>query len=145
MTFFMPGVGGTELFSFPPHSARSQLWAPFMNMHEIRYDIALLPLIILSSDLCSRKLPSMASESKCSLKTNKTTQNKKTTSFHLSFFYLTGIKYSDVWARVREGAEEGRKGEGVSSAENRVSPCVNGPACWEPKVVGVTVRKWPWM
>lgn len=113
-------------------------------MHEIRYDIALLPLIILSSDLCSRKRPSMASESKCSLKTNKTTQNKKTTSFHLSFFFffdLTGIKDSNVWARAREGAEEGRKGLSVSSAENRISRSVNGLACWELKVVGVTVRK----
>lgn len=50
---------------------------PFMNMHEIRYDIALLPLIILSSDLCSIKLQPVAPRSKCSLKEREGGEGKK--------------------------------------------------------------------
>lgn len=102
-----------SLFSFSTAHGPSCV-APFMNMHEIRYDIALLPLIILSSDLCSRKLQSVASQSKCSLKTNKTQQNKTETPylFVYLFFQLTGIKHSNIWARVCEGAEEGWEGAG---------------------------------
>ena len=50
---------------------------PFMNMHEIRYDIGLLPLIILSSDLCSIKLQPVASRSECSLKEREGGEEKK--------------------------------------------------------------------
>lgn len=50
---------------------------PFMNMHEIRYDIALLPLIILSSDLCSIKLQPVAPRSECSLKEREGGEEKK--------------------------------------------------------------------
>lgn len=109
-----------------------------MNMHKIRYDIALLPLIILSSDLRSRNLQSMTSQSKCSLKKNKTNQNKKILSFCL-FFYLIGIRYSNIlgtglWEEQRR---HGR--ERVSPLRREVRPSVNGVACWEPKAVGVMV------
>lgn len=96
-----------------------------MNMHEIRYDIALLPLIILSSDLCSRKLQPWASQSKCSLKKNKTKQNKKTLSFCLSFFffYFIWIKYSNIWARACERNRGGRKGERERAQRRSRPPC----------------------
>lgn len=67
--------------------------APFMNMHEIRYDIALLPLIILSSDLSSRKLQSMACRTNVAW---RQTRGKGHLFRHL--FYLIGIEDSNIWA-----------------------------------------------
>lgn len=49
----------------------------FMNMHEIRYDIPLLPLIILSSDLCSIKLQPVAPRSESSLEEREGGEERK--------------------------------------------------------------------
>lgn len=97
-------------------------------MHEIRYDIALLPLIILSSDLCSRKLQSVASQSKCSLKTNKTQQNKPETIFSFIFFFsclgLSIPTFGPEFAREqrRDGRERGELGR-----EERSQPLCEWP------------------
>lgn len=98
-----------------------------MNMHEIRYDIALLPLIILSSDLSSRKLQAMA----CRTNVAWRQTGGKSIFSCLSFIWL-GLRIP-TFGHPSEGSQgrvEGEKWAGLS---------VNGLACWEPGAAGVMV------
>lgn len=102
--------------------------APFMNMHEIRYDIALLPLIILSSDLSSRKLQSMACRTNVAW---RQTRGKGHLFRHLFLFdWDRGFQHLGILLRVARGRVEGGKWAGLS---------MNGLACWQPGAVGVMV------
>lgn len=98
----------------------------FMNMHEIRYDIPLLPLIILSSDLCSIKLQPVAPHSESSLEEREGGEEKKKKG--MPFFI--GIKCLKILAGgCQESKGRERKRERRTQGQRDEKSSMNALAC----------------